>query len=154
MTRWDYLDVAVRTAAVALVVYPVVRFGIKPPIRYWVRRDGIVTRGELELYRWACRGSAPLLGALLGLHPDLIPELPVLWSVIAATIGGSLSIVVHHAVEAALPAAIARVLTGGGLLPPLQGAPAPPQPPPTFADADTLTTEDVAPAEMPREWRE
>lgn len=137
---------------VGLVVYPAVRFGVKPVLRAWIRLDGVITEGELGLYRALTRVSAPAFGLLLGLHQDLMPPwMPGLWSVICGTVGGSFAIAAHHAVEAALPAAVARLLTGAGLHPGggrvVTGDPMPFSP----TGSDTLTTEDVGPVNAP-EW--
>lgn len=144
MTIHDYTDIGLRILMVGLVAFPGVRFGVKPLLRLWIKRDGIVTRSELDAYRWITRASAPLIGLLLGMHPDLMPEwMPGLWSVICGTVGGSLAVVIHHSVEAALPAAVARLLTGAGLDPGggrvVQPGPMPYSP----TEVDTLTTRDV-----------
>jgi len=151
VTPGDYSDAAIRTLMVGLVVYPVVRFMVKPSVRFAIRCDGSVTRGELESYRWISRLSAPLLGYLIGRFPglsgavlgggSLYPEwMPPSWVTICSTVGGLFAVAAHHAVEAALPAAVARVLTGGSL---------PVAPPPGYSD--TVTTEEVGTVEE-RPW--
>jgi len=144
MTPSDYAEVALRTLMLALVVFPVVRFVVKPPLRWLIRRDGKVHGAEKSRYRWLTRSSAPLLGYLIGRFPSvselvlgggsLYPEwMSPSWVTICATVGGLFAVGAHHAVEAALPAAVARLLTGSSW----EGA----APPPRYDE--TITTSEV-----------
>ena len=134
----DYTSAALLTLGVALAVYPVVRFGVKPLFRAGIDYDGTITVRELRWYRAITRASAPLLGMLLGLAPDVYPDpIPTVWGGMLGTIGGSLSVAAHHAVEAALPAAVSRWLTGVSLSE-VSRIEHP-------GDEDTLTTQDAIP---------
>jgi len=144
VTPSDYAEVALRTLMLGLVVYPVVRFIVKPTLRAAIRRDRVVTANEKALYRWLTRGAAPLLGYVVGRFPSLsdavlgggslYPEwMPPSWVTICATVGGLFAVAAHHAVEAALPAAVARLLTGSSW----EGA----APPPRYDE--TITTSEV-----------
>jgi hypothetical protein len=144
MTPSDYAEVALRTLMLALVVYPVVRFVVKPILRGLIRRDGKVSAWEKSAYRWVTRGVSPLLGYVVGRFPSLsdavlgggslYPEwMPPSWVTICATVGGLFAVAAHHAVEAALPAAVARLLTGSSW----EGA----APPPRYDE--TITTSEV-----------
>ena len=63
---------------------------------------------------WWTRLGLP--GLALGLLPGVWEDWqPVVWRAVCGVVAGSLSVGLHHAVEAALPAAVARLLTGAGI---------------------------------------
>lgn len=124
MTSADWLALALRTLAIGVLVHPLIRVTVKPAMRWAIRTDGVATREELDLYRWVVRTFALAFGACFALLPEVWPEwVPQVWRLGLGVIGGSVSMAAHHAVERALPEAVARLL-GPGLssaLPPVGG---------------------------------
>lgn len=116
MTFSDWTTLALHMTGVALFVYPAVRFVVKPLARLWIRRDGKETEAEIEALKSAPRLAAVVFGSLFGLLPEVWPPwVPFVWTFACGAIAGSFCIVAHEAVQAALPEAIARFLTGKGL---------------------------------------
>ena len=116
MTPSDWLGIALRMLGLGCAVYPIVRWGVRPIIRHRLARRGRVAKSKLRQYRDAVRLSALLVGLALGLLPGVWEDWqPVVWRAVCGVVAGSLSVGLHHAVEAALPAAVARLLTGAGI---------------------------------------
>jgi len=112
----DWLGIALRMLGLGCAVYPIVRWGVRPIIRARLARRGRVAKSKMRHYRDAVRLSALLVGLALGLLPDVWEDWqPVSWRAVCGVVAGSLSVGLHHAVEAALPAAVARLLTGHGI---------------------------------------
>lgn len=116
MTVLDWTGIALRMLGVGCAVYPIVRWCVRPFIRSRLERRGRVAPSKMRQYRDSVRASALLVGLIFGLLPDVWEDWqPVVWRALCGLVAGSLSIAMHHAVEAALPAAVARVLTGSGV---------------------------------------
>ncbi len=116
MTAADWLGIALRMLGLGCAVYPIVRWGVRPIIRHRLQRRGRVAASKVRYYRDAVRLSALLVGLALGLLPGVWEDWqPVAWRGVCGVVAGSLSVALHHSVEAALPAAVARLLTGKGI---------------------------------------
>ena len=118
MSPSDYFDLAARCCAVGVCSYVLVGQVIKPGLRllakYHAHPVGKLTKGQEEFYRWLTRALAVVLGGLIGLLP-LWPEWFLsAWGPLLGCVGGGLSPGIYTAVNKALPAAVARVLTGKG----------------------------------------
>lgn len=109
MSPSDYLDLALRVLVLGVVTFGVMRALIKP----WLARRA---RGRRMSNH--ARTAALVTGLFFALLPRVWPAwLPPIWSALLGLSAGSLSVGIHHAVEAALPEAISNLLTGGkGLL--------------------------------------
>lgn len=116
MTPTDYFDVAMRILMLGLAIYAIVAYLLKPALRWVIRRKGWVTEVGLKRTRVAPRTAAVLLGMAFAAIPGTWPAwMPSVWLILCGIVAGSLSIGLHHAVEAALPDAIAKLLTGGSV---------------------------------------
>tara|TARA_R100001594_G_scaffold25875_3_gene50432 strand:+ start:14799 stop:15164 length:366 start_codon:yes stop_codon:yes gene_type:complete len=118
MSASEYFDLAVRMCVIGVAAYVLTGQVAKPGIRMIAKAlddDGRLSRGVEDLLRWLTRATAILLGAAMGSLP-LWPEgLGGDWGPILGLVGGSLAPGIYQAAKKALPAAVARAISGKGV---------------------------------------
>jgi len=114
----EYLDLGIRLSMIGVAAYILTGQVAKPGIRLIAKHlddDGKLSKGTEALLRWLTRATAIVLGGAMGSLP-LWPEgLQGAWGPILGLGGGSLAPGIYAAVKRALPAAVARVMSGKGL---------------------------------------
>ena len=119
MTTANYLDLAMRAAAIGLVCFAITGQVIKPGLRMLAKKSRAgekLTRAQEEFYRWITRLICLTLGFLLGMLP-LWPSwmIQAWWGPLLGLCGGSFAPALHHALNKAIPSAAARLISGKGI---------------------------------------
>jgi len=114
----DYLDLAIRMSMIGMGSYVLTGQVCKPAIRMvakYLDDDGKLSKGTEEFLRWLTRATAIVLGGAMGALPLWPDTLQGSWGPILGLVGGSLAPGIYAAVKKALPAAVARLVSGKGL---------------------------------------
>ena len=114
----EYLDLGIRLSMIGVAAYILTGQVAKPGIRLIAKHlddDGKLSKGAEALLRWLTRATAIVLGGAMGSLPLWPDTLQGAWGPILGLVGGSLAPGIYAAVKRALPAAVARVMSGKGL---------------------------------------
>lgn len=114
MSPADYTLISAEVAVISLAIYAIVGQAVKPGIRL-LSPAGRLSSRRYAAHRWIVRVLALLLGVVAGYLPIWPSWMLPAWGPILGVVAGSLCMPMHRAVKAALPDAVARVLTGGSV---------------------------------------